>query len=126
MPNKIAKIRTLPPATKKIETAIGMMIKRAPRSGWRKTRIMGTIIEAIKGINPCPVSDKTCLYRLQNDATVKIIESLRNSVGCRAKGSPGTSNHHRAPLILIPKIKTPISIMMTTVAIHFVYFFHQR
>ncbi len=81
MPSNIPRMRMLPPATKKIETAIGMIIRRAPRSGCKKTSIIGTIIARIKGINPCCVSARVCLYRLQNDATVRIIESFRNSVG---------------------------------------------
>jgi len=40
------------PATKNIETAIGMMIKSAQRSGCRNTKIIGIIIVAIKGIKP--------------------------------------------------------------------------
>lgn len=112
------------PAIKNIETAIGMIIKSAQRSGCKNTSITGIIIDTIKGINPCCVSARDCLWRAQNDATVRMIESLRNSVGCSAKGSHGTSNHHRAPLILIPKISTHINNTMTTVAIHFVYFFH--
>lgn len=102
-----------------------MMIKRAQRSGCKNTSITGIIMETIKGIKPCCVSESACLCRAQKEATVRMIESLRNSVGWSAKGSHGTSNHHRAPLILIPKIRTPISITITTVAIHFVYFFHQ-
>jgi hypothetical protein len=120
----MVSIRILPPATKNIETVIGIIIKSAPRSGCKNTSITGIIMETINGIKPCCVSESVCLCRAQKEATVRIIESLRNSVGCRAKGSPGRSNHHRAPLILIPKIKTPMSIIITTVAIHFAYFFH--
>jgi len=47
------RIRILPPAIKNIETAIGMIIKSAQRSGCKNTNITGMIMEAIKGINPC-------------------------------------------------------------------------
>jgi hypothetical protein len=52
-PKSIPRIRILPPAIKNIETAIGMIMNNAQRSGCKNTRIIGIIMEAIKGINPC-------------------------------------------------------------------------
>ena len=78
---KIPRIRIFPPATKKIETAIGMIIISAQRSGWRKTRMTGITILSQNGINPRCKSAREFLYRLQNEATVSMIESFRNSVG---------------------------------------------
>ncbi len=126
MTTKTPRNRILPPATKKIETAIGMIIRSAQRSGWRKTRIRGMIILNQNGIKPCCKSAREFLYRLQKEATVNMIESFKNSVGWREKGSHGISNHHRAPLILMPNIRTATKSPITSVAMSLVFFFHQR
>ncbi len=74
-------ILTFHHATKYILVTIGIIIIKAPKSGWSMTRKEGSHTIPKNGIKPSDVLDRTFLYRLQKAATAKMRESFRNSVG---------------------------------------------
>gem|GEM_PF-6960626 len=105
---------------------MGSIIKRAHRSGCNSTKKQGSQMMPINGIKPSMLLCRRFLYFVQNADADNIIESLRNSVGCREKGIPGMSNHPRAPFIFTQKMRTSKSITMTHILIILTCFFHQR
>lgn len=117
---------TFPPAIKNILVAIGMTMSRAHKSGCNNTSNEGSHTIPKNGTNHSDVFQRKFLYFVQKAATESMIESFKNSVGCREKGIPGTSNHPRAPLILTPITSTSINNIMTMMLIAFTFFFHQR